>query len=107
MAGPIRAREGLDGVERIELTDLIANWRSYRDQDVVVQGQLHCVDDTYCDLISTVGSRRTVFVNISHLAEAKRNRLLINCSEKNCYIGVFAWVGSWELHAIAVQEPDP
>jgi hypothetical protein len=107
LAGPVSARSaGLDPVEGIELdlSDLIADWKAYRDLDVVVSGQLHCVDRTYCDLIPASGLRRTVFVNISHLGEEKRTYLQTKCSEEDCLMGVFASVGSWELYAFTVRE---
>jgi hypothetical protein len=109
LAAPITARsEGLLWSEgtKLNLVDLIADWTAYRDHDVVVEGQLHCVDRNYCDLIPASGLRRTVFVNISHLGKEKRDYLQINCSEKNCLAGVFGSVGSWELYAFAVQEAD-
>jgi hypothetical protein len=107
LTAPLGARGGgLDRVEGIELDlpDLIADWAAYRDLDVVVQGQFHCVNETFCDLIPASGLRRTVSVNISHLEKEKRNYLQISCSQQDCLMSIFATVGSWELYAFSVQK---
>jgi hypothetical protein len=88
----------------LDLDKLIKDWKVYQNVDVLVKGRLHCVDQSYCDLVPASGVSRTVFVRISDIDESQKRHLEASCLESDCLVSVFGWVGTWQLYALAVQD---
>jgi hypothetical protein len=62
------------------MADLAISWHRYRDQVILTEGFLYCVDETYC-AFSRRGVR-SISVDISALPTSDQHRLV-----KDCYDG--------------------
>jgi hypothetical protein len=82
----------------VNILDVAINWRKYRNQIILTNGVLYCVDEIYCSF----GRQgiRPVGVDISELSTLTQHRLIVACQD-GCRIKL---VGKVDLDYIIASD---